>query len=624
MSEDCSIQSKTCSANTNHVDNTSDSNTTVSHKRQEGKQQDKKLAAGVAHIKKQFLISKAEYISKYSKGKDLPVQNNNQDKNDQENKQEMVTEEEDPNNQESEEPPSKRKKGKQRGMNKKRPRQPRPDRSTKLCSFIANGEECARGEQCHFGHSIQKYLENKPPDIGENCIVFERFGKCNFGINCRFSKNHIDEEYKNIVNEELFANKKHLRTKDTLYKDLQISLRKKKYSFPRSDQYLASLKQKSKAEPSNISVVDEGEIRLRPCEKKKIDFSDKLFLAPLTTVGNLPYRRICKQYGADITCSEMAMCTTLLQGQQSEWALLKRHHTEDIFGVQVCGSFPDTMTKCAELLQKEVSLDFVDINTGCPIDLVFSKGAGCALMERKGKFQEIVKGMVEVLDIPVTVKMRAGVHDDKKTWNAHKLVSNVSSWGASLITVHGRSREQRYTKSADWQYISACAEAAAPVPLFGNGDVLSYEDAMLRREQTGVAGLMIARGSLIKPWIFTEIKEQRHWDISSHERLNMLKEFANCGLEHWGSDTQGVEITRRFLLEWLSFLCRYIPVGLLERPPQRINERPPYYIGRDDLETLMASRYSEDWIKISEMLLGPVPETFTFLPKHKANSYATD
>lgn len=101
----------------------------------------------------------------------------------------------------------------------------------------------------------------------------------------------------------------------------------------------------------------------------------------------------------------------------------------------------------------------------------------------------------------------------------------------------------------------------------------------------------------------------------------MLKKYVNYGLEHWGSDTIGVENTRRFLLEWQSFLYRYVPYGLLERPPQRINQRPDQYIGRDDLETLMASPNYQDWIKLSEMLLGSVPEGFQFLPKHKANSY---
>lgn len=132
---------------------------------------------------------------------------------------------------------------------------------------------------------------------------------------------------------------------------------------------------------------------------------------------------------------------------------------------------------------------------------------------------------------------------------------------------------------------------------------------------------MIGRGSLIKPWLFKEIKEQKAWDPSSNERFDMLKKYVNYGLEHWGSDTKGVENTRRFLLEWQSFLYRYVPHSLLECPPQKINQRPMKYHGRDDLETLMSSGNCTDWIKLSEMLLGPVPDGFTFLPKHKANSY---
>ena len=103
----------------------------------------------------------------------------------------------------------------------------------------------------------------------------------------------------------------------------------------------------------------------------------------------------------------------------------------------------------------------------------------------------------------------------------------------------------------------------------------------------------------------------------------MLKDFTRFGLEHWGSDQQGVDNTRRFLLEWQSFLHRYVPVGLLEVVPQQLNERPPPNLcGRSDLETLFMSDNCADWIKISEMLLGPVPDGFRFEPKHKANSYA--
>ena len=143
-------------------------------------------------------------------------------------------------------------------------------------------------------------------------------------------------------------------------------------------------------------------------------------------------------------------------------------------------------------------------------------------------------------------------------------------------------------------------------------------------------GIMIGRGALIKPWICTEIKENRNykptdslkgvWDISAGERLEIVRKYVHYGLEHWGSDARGVDQTRRFLLEWLSFLWRYVPVGLLDRP-QAMNQRPCCYVGRSDLETLWGSRKVDDWIRISEMFLGPVPEGFTFVPKHRSYAY---
>ncbi|CAH2282407.1 tRNA-dihydrouridine(47) synthase [NAD(P)(+)]-like [Pelobates cultripes] len=565
-----------------------------------------------------------------------------------------------------------------RGQNKSRPHmKPSHFGEIKLCSSIKQGQgnSCTFGEKCRFSHDLSKFMAEKPDDIGPNCYLFETLGKCNYGAACRFAKSHLGKDFENLINEEVVKKcEGNVLVKNNLNRDLQLQLRKKKVKFEKTDQYLTNMNKTSKPgasgkgnalkpvveecgvtsectdtevgtdqqdtllstaaikedstpqiadcakkETSTIgALTDEDIIKLRPCEKKTIDFRNKLYLAPLTTCGNLPFRRICKRYGADITCGEMAVCTNILQGQPSEWALLRRHHSEDLFGVQLEGAFPDTMTRCAELINRTIEVDFVDINVGCPIDLVYSKGGGCGLMNRTNKFEQIVKGMKSVLDVPLTVKIRTGVHENHNI--AHKLIPNLKEWGVSMITLHGRSREQRYTKLADWDYIDQCAKIANPIPLFGNGDILSYEDSN-RALQTGVSGIMLARGALVKPWIFTEIKEQRHWDISSTERFDILRNFTNYGLENWGSDSQGVEKTRRFLLEWLSFLCRYIPVGLLEHVPQKINERPPYYLGRDYMETLMASQNASDWIKISEMLLGPVPQMFTFLPKHKANSY---
>ena len=198
---------------------------------------------------------------------------------------------------------------------------------------------------------------------------------------------------------------------------------------------------------------------------------------------------------------------------------------------------------------------------------------------------------------------------------------NLFDWGADMVTLHGRSREQRYTKLANWDYIGDVVKAVAPKPMFGNGDVFNFEDYNEFRAKSGVAGCMIARGALIKPWVFKEIKDQKHYDISAQERLDIIRDYVNYGLEHWGSDDKGVETTRRFLLEWLSFLHRYVPHGILEKPPQRMNERIPKFFGRDDLETLLSSPKGADWVKITEMFLGKVPDTFAFEPKHKAHGY---
>jgi len=210
----------------------------------------------------------------------------------------------------------------------------------------------------------------------------------------------------------------------------------------------------------------------------------------------------------------------------------------------------------------------------------------------------------------------------KKNPTIHKnIVPVIHEWGVSALTIHGRSRLQRYRDEANWDYINMCA-GLSKVPVIGNGDIYSWEDAANRLTGTNISAVMVARGAIIKPWIFTEIKEKRHYDISSKERLEIIKDFCNYGLEHWGSDDRGVETTRNFLLQWISFLHRYVPVGLLEVLPPKLNHRPLQNYGRDDLESMLASADTSTWIKISEMFLGPAPEGFTFEPKHKSPSYS--
>lgn len=383
--------------------------------------------------------------------------------------------------------------------------------------------------------------------------------------------------------------------------------------------------------------------RTRPTEKRRLNWKGELYLAPLTTTGNLPFRRICTRFGSDIHCGEMGLAESFLHGNASEWSLVRRHESERIFGTQLCGGKPDLLVPVAEALKAEIGdgLDFVDINCGCPIDLVYNKGAGSALLDHPSKLSKIVRGMNAVLgDTPLTIKLRTGTGSKQTT---HKLFARAQTeWGASAATLHGRSRKQRYKSDADWQYVAFCAKTLrdsvrewnedplhadepemVPIPVYGNGDVYSWQDYYERMERTDVDGEMIARGALIKPWLFTEIKERRDWDISSRERLDMMRDFASYGLSHWGSDTHGVNTTRRFMCEMMSFTHRYVPMGLLEFLPARLNDRPPLFRGRDELETLLASSKAEDWVKVSEMFLGKAPEEWSFTPKHKSSSYSS-
>jgi tRNA-dihydrouridine synthase 3 len=400
--------------------------------------------------------------------------------------------------------------------------------------------------------------------------------------------------------------------------DVQLKLRKREYKF---------LTARGATEASTASAPP----LLK--ERKLVDFSGKVYVAPLTTVGNLPFRRVLTKYGADITCGEMALCPNLNDGQSSEWALLRRHKDEKCFGVQLSAAHGDQFGRACEVVDKYGDVDFVDLNMGCPIDLVCSKGGGAALMRRNKKVRSILEMGLERLSVPMTLKMRTGWDEDPKL--AHTMAGYAQAWAHELgpgsvacVFVHGRSRTARYSRAANWAYVETvakCQDDAIPkLPIIGNGDIMSYADWEEKRKTAPSTCdcAMLARGALIKPWLPTELHEKRAWDISASERLDILRDFAKFGLDHWGADDCGVGRCRRFLLEWLSFLHRYTPVGLLERLPQRMNDRPPKFVGRNDLETLMASDDSRDWVTISEMLLGKVPEDFSFTPKHKANSYA--
>lgn len=342
------------------------------------------------------------------------------------------------------------KKKNNRKNKKKRARDERQDSAEKMCMAVMKGKTCPYGdEKCRFSHDIKAFMASRPEDIKEvegGCPLFQKYGFCIYGIACRLGGSHITKSGDNIRKtvEEGGGENKPVADEALSFllpKDVQIQLRKKKYDFKckrhfekekdakkdHPEETKEEAKNEETKEPSSLTSSTPIDLKTR----KIIDFSNKVYVAPLTTVGNLPFRRIMKKFGADITCGEMAVGTCLLEGKQSEWALLKRHPDEDVFGIQLAAAHPDQFTRVSELVEEFADPDFVDLNLGCPLDLLCNKGAGAALMMREKKLKGALMGITATLSCPVTIKMRTGW--DMNDPFAHKLVGKIQSWGIDGI-----------------------------------------------------------------------------------------------------------------------------------------------------------------------------------------------
>lgn len=545
--------------------------------------------------------------------------------------------------------------------------------------------DCKFGDRCNMCHDLRKYLkEGKREDLTTldgKCPVWEANGACFAGWKCRFVGSHMQEieredgrkelvlttdSARNVVAEQ-DDNEHRAGVVNVVTTEQKLSLAKRKTKTEKADQFsewldneakeLDKVYHKTSKEEREDNRAQYSEPPFKASEKRRIYFGPETpVLAPLTTQGNLPFRRLCVDLGAQVTYSEMALALPLIQGQKGEWALMKAHESEisppryapkdksliatydnskDLkFGAQISASKPWQALKAAEVMSNMLPhLRVIDLNCGCPIELVYRTGAGSALLDSPSKLEKIIRGMNAVSgEIPITAKIRMGTKDGKPT--ATRLIERLAfggaEWGDRLgppgcaaITLHGRSRQQRYTRSADWSYIAECAaeikaynekkddltdtanepdarhlQNGERLYFIGNGDCYSHIDYYNHIDNARVDSVMIARGALIKPWLFEEIEKGQYLDKSASERLAYVEKFARYGLQAWGSDEMGLGLTRRFLLEWLSFAHRYVPIGILDHLPPNLQDRPPVYRGRNDLETLLSSDNYKDWIKI--------------------------
>lgn len=232
-----------------------------------------------------------------------------------------------------------------------------------------------------------------------------------------------------------------------------------------------------------------------------VEIPNPFVLAPMAGVTDLAFRRLCKEQGAGLICMEMVSAKAILYQNKNTESLLEIHPEEGMLSLQLFGSDPKILSEMTKKIEDR-PFAVLDINMGCPVPKVVNNGEGSALMKNPQLVEQIVSAVVKAVDKPVTVKIRKGF--DEAHVNAVEIAKIAEAAGAAAVAVHGRTREQYYAGTADWDIIAKVKEAVS-IPVIGNGDVTDGASAAALLEQTGCDGVMVGRAARGNPWIFSQI-----------------------------------------------------------------------------------------------------------------------
>ena len=239
-----------------------------------------------------------------------------------------------------------------------------------------------------------------------------------------------------------------------------------------------------------------------PFKLGSLTLPSNIFYAPLAGCSDYPFRQMSARYRPGLMYCEMVKMDALVRYDQGTFHILDFHPDMHPIGGQICGSKPAIAGKAARIIQ-DLGFDVVDLNCGCPVDKVTKDGSGSGMLKTPELIGDVIANMVAAVDIPVTVKIRAGW--DEESVNAVEITRIAEQAGAQAICIHGRTRKQAYKGPANWDHIKACREAATTIKVIGNGDIMDADSAKSMFEYTNCDAVLVARGTMGQPWIADDI-----------------------------------------------------------------------------------------------------------------------